>query len=439
MDVAGLVLACLDAFDVLTRLGLSIHDKAKSAKEFAKNAGRLRIQVADEVQRLQQLRLLLLAPGKIYPEASLFEQMPRDIQEVLVGLIYHIAGPLLGEYGEIWRSYLHDEKSVAEYELSDHLTHKTFDELVADFEASQAKSKNHWSSIALATKIKWAFQDEKRANKIVEELSDATRRIKEDIELYCLPLGILMKRSGAVKNDADTLSLGWSDDAELVRLIIEGNATREPELNTRQLVQDSAYDSHKMSFVTGYYETKPVVIQYKPYKADSDDDAPQSVLESVQQLSSLLRQLKSNKPSKFSVLQFRGYYQEVREKRFAIVFDIPAGYTTASSLKDLLVPENTCSLGYRFRLAHTLASSLSRLHRVRWVHKNVRSENVLFLPEPAQSTTDVGIASGPSGNIYTGPWLVGFTHARREQGETSLLVDTSIERNIYRDVSLPLV
>ena len=79
-----------------------------------------------------------------------------------------------------------------------------------------------------------------------------------------------------------------------------------------------------------------------------------------------------------------------------------------------------------------------------WVHKSIRSENILFLPEASVATDDV---SGPTTagavpdalvdrrtrECYTEPWLFGFEYSRVMSQDSDLaMTDTSIANNIYR-------
>lgn len=104
-------------------------------------------------------------------------------------------------------------------------------------------------------------------------------------------------------------------------------------------------------------------------------------------------------------------------------------YSILGSDKEL-VPE----LGVRFSMAITLCRSLLQLHAAGWLHKGIRSENILLLD------TDVNLGLSPNGKpfavdkdlIY--PWLVGFDYARPDSDSamTETLATYSKLHDIYR-------
>ncbi|KAF8851256.1 hypothetical protein BDZ45DRAFT_750839 [Acephala macrosclerotiorum] len=74
------------------------------------------------------------------------------------------------------------------------------------------------------------------------------------------------------------------------------------------------------------------------------------------------------------------------------------------------------ALGQRFKLTHKIAQAVYCFHSHGWVHKNLRSENIIFLQE----------------KDYDEPWLFGPEYCRLESDFSSRRNDWNIERNIYR-------
>ncbi|KAI5797352.1 hypothetical protein DFH27DRAFT_625475 [Peziza echinospora] len=105
-------------------------------------------------------------------------------------------------------------------------------------------------------------------------------------------------------------------------------------------------------------------------------------------------------------------------------------------------------LGSRFSLAHKLAETLYLLHTVGWVHKSLRSENVVFfLPSTTSTTssTTTTTTTPQSSSLkpptsptpttlpdITTPYLFGFDYSRRESDFSSRRHDDALKRNIYR-------
>jgi hypothetical protein len=57
------------------------------------------------------------------------------------------------------------------------------------------------------------------------------------------------------------------------------------------------------------------------------------------------------------------------------------------------------SLEHRYRLAQALAIALFRLHLTGWLHKGIRSSNVVFLANPDDKDKS---------DLVRSPWLLGF-------------------------------
>lgn len=66
------------------------------------------------------------------------------------------------------------------------------------------------------------------------------------------------------------------------------------------------------------------------------------------------------------------------------------------------------SLGWRFHLAKKLARSVIFLHACGWIHKNIRSEYVLFFPDPQHPQ----IRRTYDGMGYEHPFILGYEYSR---------------------------
>ncbi|KAL8658444.1 MAG: hypothetical protein Q9202_007561 [Teloschistes flavicans] len=105
-----------------------------------------------------------------------------------------------------------------------------------------------------------------------------------------------------------------------------------------------------------------------------------------------------------------GYFHEPINRVFRLAFEIPgsreAGKDTTPEVTTLwqyIQVKSTPALEDRFLLARRLASTLSRLHQVKWLHKNISAFTVIFPALPLPDTRDSAIPS---------PYLVGFNHSR---------------------------
>jgi hypothetical protein len=108
------------------------------------------------------------------------------------------------------------------------------------------------------------------------------------------------------------------------------------------------------------------------------------------------------------VPQCTGYFDHYPQRtRFGLLYKYPEGTNpnaqllTLSSLLESQ-EENACGpdLAVRIELARAIAQTLHYLHAVGWLHKALRSDNILFFKEPGKEVE------------YGNPYLSGFDDAR---------------------------
>lgn len=143
-----------------------------------------------------------------------------------------------------------------------------------------------------------------------------------------------------------------------------------------------------------------------------------SVRKDIRQLA---RKLSSVDPLVFGVLQCRGVVQigGNRPSSFNFIFRIPKELSNeARSLRSHLSSNPNLTLTNRFELAKQIAKSVSYIHTLGFVHKNVRPETVL------KFQTD-----NPRSDLF---FLVGFESIRTADGRTLRSGDSIWEKNLYR-------
>lgn len=138
----------------------------------------------------------------------------------------------------------------------------------------------------------------------------------------------------------------------------------------------------------------------------------------------LARKLSSVEPLNFGILQCRGVVRvaESRTKRpssFDFVFQIPEELgNEPKSLRDYLTSDLNHTLTNRIQLAKQLAKSISYVHTLGFVHKNIRPETVLGFK---RNESDFGLF-----------FLVGFEKIRLADGRTGMSGDSDWDKNLYR-------
>lgn len=106
------------------------------------------------------------------------------------------------------------------------------------------------------------------------------------------------------------------------------------------------------------------------------------------------------------------------------------------SLLDVITHKDTfkSTIRHRLQLAYVLATSAYQLHLVGWVHKSLRSENIILFPRQiseGSESSDVIIQRGTRLECCD-PWVSGFEYSRIVSEDSDLKDDDGVERNIYR-------
>ena len=138
----------------------------------------------------------------------------------------------------------------------------------------------------------------------------------------------------------------------------------------------------------------------------------------------LATKLISVDPFTFGVLQCHGVIRKLnpstgRPASFEFVFKIPNELSDAPrSLRSYLCSYTNLTLTKRCSVARYLAKSISFIHTLGFVHKNLRPETILGFP-----------AEGSFSDRF---FLVGFENMRLADGRSGLQGDSAWERNLYR-------
>ncbi|EAU31025.1 predicted protein [Aspergillus terreus NIH2624] len=111
----------------------------------------------------------------------------------------------------------------------------------------------------------------------------------------------------------------------------------------------------------------------------------------------------------FLTLSCLGFLEDVDE--FVFLYEYPPGADTSiqpRSLQDLLRDKKTRppSVTARIRLALEICRTILTVHTAGWLHKNIRSENILFFTDREKS------GNGP--DALTQPYLTGFAFSRAD-------------------------
>lgn len=137
-----------------------------------------------------------------------------------------------------------------------------------------------------------------------------------------------------------------------------------------------------------------------------------------------------------------GYVEDATLPRCCFLYIAPPKLTTLVTLSSLISddfdPTRTPPLEHRLELARVLAAALFRSHLTAWLHKGLRSENVVYLRAPQDEAApqdeidspggDGSDTGGPDGGsaggtadkdfeFVTCPTLIGFDYSRPDRAD----------------------
>ncbi|KAF2474445.1 uncharacterized protein BDR25DRAFT_351996 [Lindgomyces ingoldianus] len=317
-------------------------------------------------------------------------------------------------------------------------------------------TQNLKTKMHLHRKIKWAVWDENKASNFVDcikryvdglnQLLTESQKQSLDAENTAMriailganwskPLQMLQTLEMATVGRYESLAL----PARLARLRLE----MEMEAVAPLSVQPTALPAHPLAINFDSISTiddgrsyaklheKQILIEWRTLR--TSEACGEEGLRRTRQaakLAGIFKEL-TGQPKNYLTLDCVGYIDQKDHipARLGIAFTVPSlpqiphDHSSSSlTLHDYLTERDfeyfQPDLGSRFRLAYELALGFLQFHQLGWMHKNIRSHNVIFLPET------------PTASIQS-PRIVGFGYSRPAEGGISDRPVLNEEINIY--------
>ena len=142
-------------------------------------------------------------------------------------------------------------------------------------------------------------------------------------------------------------------------------------------------------------------------------------------------------PRTINAFRCLGFLDDEDSCRMAFLFKLPRGLSPASvpGLKSLAryietfePPLKPSPLEQRFALARDLCQTILNLHECGWVHKDIRSRNIILVPQDLITTENPSSNEDRKFVLY----LKGFEFSRPEQGRSSLKANFDPNIILYR-------
>ncbi|KAG9255095.1 uncharacterized protein F5Z01DRAFT_74472 [Emericellopsis atlantica] len=274
----------------------------------------------------------------------------------------------------------------------------------------------------------WALKDKATLETTVQNLTDFNNALHQ-----LLPKKSELSLSQAVacaltqENDKDDLdsiiaaaaSLHHVDVAKLARfkrayqllaLEEEEHDSRPPALlSSLQLdegrIQLSTRHATKERTLANLDGDTRVIVEWKSYHPSmlsGSLTARQTLRNRVTHLAELMSS-NTQRPDGFNVLTCVGYFDQASSEHFGFAYDFPRDVVRHMpfTLDELFTSSSAPALGTRFKLALSLARTLNLLHSSGWLHKSIRSNNIVIF--------QAGNNNEPE---YEKPYLLGFGFSR---------------------------
>ncbi|KAF7553410.1 hypothetical protein G7Z17_g3647 [Cylindrodendrum hubeiense] len=417
------------------------------ARRFGSDVASLRTRLAVETARLQYLSQYL--KEKSDSTTPKFEMLPTSVQSAILGLIQeldiqfaaysnfvakHKVAELQGGYA---RSFEHG--------LNDKLDEKRSIEI---------ESLNIGATIT--DRFTWGLFEKKRVFRLVDGIKEWNDRLMS--LLFC---GLCFGQKSPPTTPAEDTAvkgLGLSGGLSLRALIAAqdqaDNSPRRNWINELSLRLELSSSDARVGTLfrsspagSGESERIRVFIEMKPFALRRRAFQPsQAVIQRINRLADLLAHA-SGPDAGFRTLRCIGVVRlPAPTTAYAYTFELPEGdfgtgagdatapYTLLNALQRSGIGGRSgpCrpTLSERFAMARALALTVFQLHSVNWLHKSIRSENVLI---PWRKSSQAPETEVPMTECdYARPVLVGFEFAREEGDVSTLEQDSQPGRNVYR-------
>ncbi|KAF2001715.1 hypothetical protein P154DRAFT_562433 [Amniculicola lignicola CBS 123094] len=207
-------------------------------------------------------------------------------------------------------------------------------------------------------------------------------------------------------------------------------ATSLPTTSFEISREDIRFPTSDERFVRGTMADRDVLIDFFDYVPDRVGEPYPATKEQLEKIS---ERLCHEKGLGYHTLRGVGYVHDAVETRFGVVFQLKgaqhAVQTSVVTLQHLFANRRRMSLSRRVEIAHAIVTAVENLHRVEWIHKAIRSDNICFFSTPKGPPA----GSGQDEEIdFSSPWVFGFEYARAMAAGSNLEEDHSQIRNFYR-------
>ncbi|KAK3646864.1 hypothetical protein LTR56_008352 [Elasticomyces elasticus] len=426
--LGGIAFALSRVNEVITIVKF-IDNCIKDSKAFGKDVRGFHTRITTEVARLNIFQALLNEEDGDVPR---FTTLPSVCQDAILGLIQELEVAFAS-----YRTYV-NENSLGPLQQFYNSTISLEDQPLQIEQKATRFSESTQRDASLTVLALWGLWRKSKLTKLLSELQGWNDQLMNLILCgVCFGPTTPLRGNRQISND-QRLATGLNlrklrleqGDADSSSLAILGRGCSLLTTDPYRRVQTLVYPEQE-----GHARREEVLVEFKPYTLARRRTEPSDVLlRRVASLANLLALPNACEAGFRTLTCLAVVRQQTSPPRFVYAFRLPQ--TTAPgfpprSLLDLIGAKgldigHRPSLEERFAVARCLTTAVFQMHSVDWLHKSIRSENVLFGHE--------NLSEDPAGRrpSYTSPYLVGFEFSREQSDITSNEQDGMLIRNLYR-------
>lgn len=410
-------------------------------------------QLLVQLLRLDEYRLIVWAQKTGLLEDSLDPRLnPQIVTESLgeLKLLFQETSKLKQRYGlEIKEESVSSPQSrqadpISDSDISKIFEHEAVIQKEADILNKVKKSQQHTPTLK---KLWWAAVDAKGIGKLIDHINSILFRLeglletfeREDSSRMLKQLQLSMisvaEKLSDIQTVQDTIKKATVQDETCITVaalkalqinlenVSQGPSHSDPELKApvRQAwrLEDILPISASSHAATGKYDGQHVYVEKKQYSA-SDVEGERGA-KFMARMEHLVLLLATPKPPSFRTLHCLGSVQDPKSTSWLFLFESPS-HLQPQSLLSYLQSSFIPSIDDRWHLATVIATTLLHLHAGGWLHKGLRSENVIFFPS----------ALGAPRSLNE-PYVMGYEFARGDDpAEISDKPSSDPSRDVYR-------
>ena len=433
MEAAGLALGAIVLIKPICK---TIQDTWQGFRLYGHESEKLNLRFSVQASRIDSFEKILFEPAKLNPlvPGRVIDCLPNHVCRGLAGLLCQLYS-LMQEYVSRDSRYMQNQRPPDELAAALRDVGTTSQQDVAVLLALSKKGAADKQNAAdWMSKMTWVLRDKRAMEKLVVEFEQYTERLGSLVELafWPLPLAKTLSAIAPLESDSDAANTGLSRGISLRKLVLEPSLSQPGKSQELLEMPRTSFrecgDSGVIQY--GQLESMPdmwYMVEYRTY----GDGSAAGTQEKIIQLAALLNRGPSS-DTQLKLCQCVGYFHDSVNARIGLVSRLPvSAAVTPSSIPSPAVLLSTKSLRppllSRVRLALALVQTVYRLHLYGWLHKSLRSDNILF---PLGS--DLGSSSMDTSDVLEGPRIRGFEYSRRESDFSSVQHQYDHIQNLYR-------